>query len=603
MRSVIAAISVHAAADNVSGGPSLAVGFEFGVLGVGATDGAALRSLHAPSSAADVSPTNWRRDSCRRVGRIQRIDIAIPYHAHPLLQIGIGVPKAAQANAGLRVGPITGACECEGLRAARRLLSPMAMMKLSLAFALCLVGCSAAMNGTSPSDAQSDSPLGGVGAGMAGTTSSPSSSQKMRLHNPYLNPTAVDLNGNGTTDFYLLSDVPYGAGRTDGSGACKDSRQAYDIYLPVGWDQGGALPVLLYTHGGGFTAGDKGLLVGDPDAPESMLLFGCPASGEQPAGACSGTTKFAGALARGYIVVSMDYGFSTCNPVFDTADRPVPVFFGDHRSAVRDLRTNASYINADPNKVIDWGFSSGGTLSVWGALDPGEGIDCAIGKQALLSNDPREVLAVDWAGTELERPNLDAADYEKMHGIFKEGYATDPTGKYVIDSNHDGIYDWQDDASTLSDEWSVMSMSRGLAAGTLDATNKKIFVATPSSPGEWCEFRHRGEGFLFTYYGNQTDSQGHNLGKCESQYSVDCPVPHTEGTFQYFAENRGLVFEMHIGETCANHACSCDGSAFPPQNCMAAARSTDCTAPWDQIEWVRMFTSEAFKFLETNACN
>jgi acetyl esterase/lipase len=102
------------------------------------------------------------------------------------------------------------------------------------------------------------------------------------------------------------------------------------------------LPVTVYIHGGGWTAGDKGNGAGTADMQEL--------------------------LARGYLVVSLDYRLA---PQYKW-----PSQITDVKCAIRHLRANAKQYQLDPNKVGVWGGSAGGHLvAMLGTTDKSTGFD------------------------------------------------------------------------------------------------------------------------------------------------------------------------------------------------------------------------------------
>jgi len=102
------------------------------------------------------------------------------------------------------------------------------------------------------------------------------------------------------------------------------------------------LPVTVYIHGGGWTSGDKGAGAGTADMQEL--------------------------LARGYLVVSLDYRLA---PQYKW-----PAQIIDVKCALRHLRANAAKYQLDPNRIGVWGGSAGGHLvSMLGTTDKSAGFD------------------------------------------------------------------------------------------------------------------------------------------------------------------------------------------------------------------------------------
>ena len=102
------------------------------------------------------------------------------------------------------------------------------------------------------------------------------------------------------------------------------ARQKLDLYLPEKGD--GPFPLIVWIHGGGWTAGDKN---------------GCPPLTQ-------------GFVARGYAAASLDYRLS--------GDAIFPAQIEDCKAAIRWLRAHAKEYRIDPTHVGVWGSSAGGHL-------------------------------------------------------------------------------------------------------------------------------------------------------------------------------------------------------------------------------------------------
>jgi acetyl esterase/lipase len=127
-------------------------------------------------------------------------------------------------------------------------------------------------------------------------------------------------------------DVTYGM--TDGV-ALK-----MDIYYPK--VANGAVPAVLYVHGGGWTRGDKRAGVGTEDIPELAT--------------------------RGYLVAAINYRLA---PQYK-----FPAQIEDVKCAVRFLRANAAAYGIDPNHIGAWGGSAGGHLvALLGVTDATAGFE------------------------------------------------------------------------------------------------------------------------------------------------------------------------------------------------------------------------------------
>jgi acetyl esterase/lipase len=110
------------------------------------------------------------------------------------------------------------------------------------------------------------------------------------------------------------SDLHYGPAAGRG--------QLLDLYRPE--KSAGALPLIVWIHGGGWSGGDK---------------QGCPALGMIP---------------RGYAVASLNYRL--------TNEAIYPAQLLDCKGAIRWLRAHAKQYNIDPERIGVWGASAGGHL-------------------------------------------------------------------------------------------------------------------------------------------------------------------------------------------------------------------------------------------------
>ncbi len=108
----------------------------------------------------------------------------------------------------------------------------------------------------------------------------------------------------------------------------KSEKQKVDIWLPK--EGNGPFPTIISIHGGGFMWCDK--RSGDMVAP---MLHG---------------------LERGYAVVGLNYR------LLDEA--PFPAQIQDTKMAIRFLRAHAKEFMLDPDRMITWGGSAGGTLTL-----------------------------------------------------------------------------------------------------------------------------------------------------------------------------------------------------------------------------------------------
>jgi acetyl esterase/lipase len=132
-------------------------------------------------------------------------------------------------------------------------------------------------------------------------------------------------------------------------------RQKLDLYLPEKAD--GALPVVVWIHGGAWRAGSKDR---------------CPAVFLVP---------------KGYAVASINYRLSQ-HAVF-------PAQIEDCKAAIRWLRANAKKYHLDPKRVGVWGASAGGHLvALLGTTGNMKGLE---GK-GNLDQSSKVQCVVDWFG-------------------------------------------------------------------------------------------------------------------------------------------------------------------------------------------------------------
>jgi acetyl esterase/lipase len=128
-------------------------------------------------------------------------------------------------------------------------------------------------------------------------------------------PTSRPMQQPLPTGTTVQRDVEY----VEGGGKSR----CLDLYAPDRSD--GALPVVVWIHGGGWKTGGKEM------GPAPMLV------------------------PHGYAVASINYRLS--------GEAPWPAQLDDCRAAIRWLRANAAKYNLDPNRIGVWGQSSGGHLA------------------------------------------------------------------------------------------------------------------------------------------------------------------------------------------------------------------------------------------------
>ncbi|MCK4751454.1 MAG: alpha/beta hydrolase, partial [Bacteroidales bacterium] len=117
-------------------------------------------------------------------------------------------------------------------------------------------------------------------------------------------------------NYRKIKDIPYASHRVS-------HKQALDLYIP---ESDGAMPCLIWIHGGAWLAGSKDGLPREVD----MLPD------------------------HGYVVASIGYRLSS-EAIF-----PAQIF--DCKAAIRFLKANAGTYGIDPNKMAVSGSSAGGHL-------------------------------------------------------------------------------------------------------------------------------------------------------------------------------------------------------------------------------------------------
>jgi acetyl esterase/lipase len=175
----------------------------------------------------------------------------------------------------------------------------------------------------------------------------------------------------------------------DVSYAFQSPRQKLDIYLPDQSFQ--PFPVILWLHPGGFSAGDKSVMV-DLLAPPL--------------------------LAKGYALVCANYR------LIDEAILPAQIF--DAKAAVRWIKVNAAAYKFNPEKIVAWGCSAGATLAVLlgTTAHVRELEDLSMGNPEVSSSVNA---VVDWYGpidwlqldTQLVRLGYSPVHYNNNSGLFK----------------------------------------------------------------------------------------------------------------------------------------------------------------------------------------
>ncbi len=154
-------------------------------------------------------------------------------------------------------------------------------------------------------------------------------------------------------------DVTY---KTNAQGPLK-----LDLYFPAAPKVGDRFPLVVFTHGGGWAAGNK--TIGD----RGVRFLGVSALN-----------------ARGFCVASVDYRLCTKDGTITIRDCVT-----DAKDALRFLAKNASQFWLDAERVFTFGDSAGGHLAQMLLLSPPETFP---GDPALADAKYRLIAGVSWYG-------------------------------------------------------------------------------------------------------------------------------------------------------------------------------------------------------------
>lgn len=160
-----------------------------------------------------------------------------------------------------------------------------------------------------------------------------------------------------------------------------------DLHYPAAPTAGAKFPLVLFTHGGGWAAGNK--TIGD----RGVRFMGVQALN-----------------AQGFCVASVDYRLCTKEGGITVRDCVT-----DAKDALRFLAKNAAQFSLDAERVFTWGDSAGGHLAQMLLLSPPESFP---GDPALADAKYRLIAGVSWYGP---------CDFEKIE-LF-----TPPDGNAVRD--------------------------------------------------------------------------------------------------------------------------------------------------------------------------
>jgi len=140
-----------------------------------------------------------------------------------------------------------------------------------------------------------------------------------------------------------------------------------DLHYPAAPKTGAKVPLVLFTHGGGWAAGTK--TIGD----RGVRFMGVKALN-----------------AQGFCVASVDYRL--CMKEGNVTVRDCVT---DAKDALRFLAKNAAQLSLDAERVFTWGDSAGGHLAQMLLLSPPESFP---GDTALANAKYRLIAGVSWYG-------------------------------------------------------------------------------------------------------------------------------------------------------------------------------------------------------------
>ncbi|MGJ8654365.1 MAG: alpha/beta hydrolase [Opitutaceae bacterium] len=193
---------------------------------------------------------------------------------------------------------------------------------------------------------------------------------------------ALDLDASGSVDLEELKHLKLPELPTSGEKQLNvlyknlpEESLYLDLYYPLGVAKGD-LPVVVFTHGGGWAAGSK-------------------------EGAAMGAHKdlFLKVLEEGFCVAAVNYRLVGMHK-----GNYVPECVADCKDAVRYLAKNADAFGIDPHSFFTVGNSAGGHLSMMLLLSPK---DEQLGDPALAGIDYTMVAGVSWYGwANLKLPEL-----------------------------------------------------------------------------------------------------------------------------------------------------------------------------------------------------
>lgn len=175
-----------------------------------------------------------------------------------------------------------------------------------------------------------------------------------------------------------------------------------DLHYPGAPKAGANYPLVIFTHGGGWTAGDKSVQAGVRKLGVKALT------------------------AQGFCVASVDYRLCS-----KTGDIRIRDCVTDAKDALRFLVKNAQQFSLDASRVFTFGDSAGGHLAQMLLLSPPELFP---GDPALADAKYRLIAGVSWYGpcdfekTELFNPG-DRAEFRDRFGARIVKTDADPQTK------------------------------------------------------------------------------------------------------------------------------------------------------------------------------
>lgn len=182
-----------------------------------------------------------------------------------------------------------------------------------------------------------------------------------------------------------------------------EKRDVYlDFYFPDE-DASREKPVVVFTHGGGWAAGDK-----------------------SKAGMASFNTVHRALLKEGFCVLSV--GYRKVNKFGDSAMRDCVI---DSKDAVRFVSAHREELGIDPNQIYLFGDSAGGQLAQMLLFSPPESL---IGDPELAKSSYQVVAGVSWYGPcDFQDVQLfnhdDSPNFKDRFGARIMGADTDPKDK------------------------------------------------------------------------------------------------------------------------------------------------------------------------------